>query len=95
MQPTDPMVCMTLFLLTQVVPLALGIPTQSLGKQRVCYPLPGDEEWPSIDDWDQLNATTNGRLIRGTPLAASCFTPNLDEAACNETKRLWTDISIR
>ena len=47
-----------------------------------CRYLPGDAGWPSEEEWSSLNDTVGGRLIRGTPLAQSCYGSSLDPAAC-------------
>lgn len=54
-----------------------------------CLVLPTDASWPSMADWDNLNATVGGRLIATTPLAAVCHDPNFDAAKCNAIKKDW------
>ncbi|TVY69480.1 FAD-linked oxidoreductase ZEB1 [Fusarium oxysporum f. sp. cubense] len=54
-----------------------------------CLILPTDASWPSMADWDNLNATVGGRLIATTPLAAVCHDPNFDAAKCNAIKKNW------
>ncbi|KAI1114230.1 FAD-binding domain-containing protein [Nemania sp. NC0429] len=59
---------------------------------RTCRYLPGDAEWPSSDQWDRLNLTTGGRLIRGVPLAQPCHSPGLGfmSDACSAVRGSWT-----
>lgn len=37
-----------------------------------CRFMPGDDGWPSIDQWTQLNSSVGGQLIATVPLAAPC-----------------------
>ena len=80
--------------LLSTLPKAAAAPASSnLTKERVCHLLPADAEWPSGADWNSLNDTVGGRLIRGIPLAQSCYKPNLDSAACAEIREQWTDLT--
>ncbi|KAI0003531.1 hypothetical protein F4779DRAFT_621839 [Xylariaceae sp. FL0662B] len=57
-----------------------------------CRRIPGDSDWPSQADWDQLNATTKGHLIETIPQASVCHElPYLkfDETACRELRENW------
>ncbi|KAI3329677.1 FAD-binding domain-containing protein [Ustulina deusta] len=59
-----------------------------------CRALPGDKAWPSVSDWNKLNATVGGRLIRGTPIAEVCYSNNedgivADSAACAVLQEQW------
>ncbi|KAJ8117653.1 hypothetical protein OPT61_g1202 [Boeremia exigua] len=49
--------------------------------------------WPTASDWDQLNTTLSGVLIRATPPASVCFPeePNYNEAACSRIRERWSD----
>ncbi len=62
--------------------------------KSTCRPLPGDKAWPSVSDWNKLNATVGGRLIRGTPIAEVCYSNNedgivADSAACAVLQEQW------
>lgn len=58
---------------------------------RTCRNLPGDRNWPSVQDWDALNSTVGGRLIRGVPLAESCYGVNAaNSTACAKLKDDWS-----
>ncbi|KAJ6021664.1 FAD-binding domain-containing protein [Penicillium herquei] len=37
--------------------------------------LPGDPDWPTEAEWNKLNETVHGRLIKAVPLAQPCFDP--------------------
>ncbi|KAJ8125901.1 hypothetical protein O1611_g7739 [Lasiodiplodia mahajangana] len=58
----------------------------------VCRYLPGDYGWPSEREWNQLNRTTGGRLIRGTPLAEPCHRKGSGFASnvCMTIQDEWT-----
>ena len=56
---------------------------------KACHYLPGDPGWPTDKDWSQLNSTVGGRLILGTPLAQSCYPPNLNADACATIQDQW------
>lgn len=38
-----------------------------------CKAFPGDDTWPSMKIWDQLDQLTDGALIPTSPLAAPCY----------------------
>ncbi|KAI7353065.1 hypothetical protein KC354_g11720 [Hortaea werneckii] len=57
-----------------------------------CKCLPEDECWPTANDWNQLNATLNGQLIRGMPPASVCYPdqPSYDRTSCQKVLEHWT-----
>lgn len=56
---------------------------------NACRFLPGDRQWPSVEDWNQLNRTVGGRLIRGVPLAQPCYGADRDAQACTRLQQNW------
>lgn len=56
-----------------------------------CRYLPGDVGWPRGEDWNKLNRTIGGRLIRGSPLAQPCYPPTLNHTACTDIQDEWVD----
>jgi hypothetical protein len=54
---------------------------------------PADSCWPSPSDWDGLNTTLSGALIRGNPPASVCYPnePNYNEEACALVRARWFD----
>jgi hypothetical protein len=42
----------------------------------VCKSTPLDPSWPSKDDWDTLNTTIGGSLLRTVPAASACWSGN-------------------
>ena len=72
-----------------IVP-SFAAPTEGNQKRATnCRYIPGDPQWPSDDEWSQLNETIGGRLIKGVPLAQSCHNPNLNNAACANIQNKW------
>ncbi|KAI0124074.1 FAD binding domain-containing protein [Xylariales sp. AK1849] len=51
--------------------------------------MPGDAEWPSIEEWGQLNDTVQGRLIAAVPLASICHGSEYSETACDSLRESW------
>ncbi|KAL4999877.1 hypothetical protein BDV10DRAFT_200534 [Aspergillus recurvatus] len=43
---------------------------------RTCKLTPHDATWPSNEEWNALNASISGTLIRTTPAASSCYAGN-------------------
>ncbi|PVF95630.1 FAD-binding domain-containing protein [Serendipita vermifera] len=74
-----------------LIPLStlLALTPSSFGNSgRACiYPLPC---WPSDNDWNSLNSTLCGSLVRARPAAYPCHQPNLDETQCQIAKQNWT-----
>lgn len=59
-----------------------------------CRYLPGDAAWPTDKDWQVLNRTIGGRLIRGSPLAMSCYEPNINAGTCDQVREDWVNTQI-
>lgn len=60
-----------------------------------CKCFPGAECWPSIEQFDALNDTVNGRLIATVPLAVDCHTPYFDNVTCSLLQSEWTDSLVQ
>ncbi|KAF2032365.1 FAD/FMN-containing isoamyl alcohol oxidase-like protein MreA [Setomelanomma holmii] len=54
-----------------------------------CRKIPGDEGWPSIEEWQTLNASVSGRLMKTTPAGHVCHDPTYDAAACEALNQTW------
>lgn len=57
-----------------------------------CRFIPGDDGWPGMDDWNELNKTVNGRLTVTVPQASVCHQHpyfNYDETACESLQSAW------
>lgn len=54
-----------------------------------CRYLPGDSCWPTEEEWNSLNASVDGNLIRTVPIASVCHDPQYDEAACAALQTVW------
>lgn len=61
-----------------------------------CKVVPGDDAWPSDDDWTTFNATLGGVLLKPKPLASVCYTgPDFNAARCEQLKSSWAAMSIQ
>ncbi|KAH8600163.1 hypothetical protein B0O99DRAFT_649509 [Bisporella sp. PMI_857] len=60
---------------------------------EACKCAPSDLCWPSTVEWDALNNTVSGRLIRSTAPGSVCYPsePNYDETSCNVVIANWTN----
>ncbi|KAL3492087.1 hypothetical protein BJX62DRAFT_236521 [Aspergillus germanicus] len=73
--------------------LALSTLTaETLATSLHCKCTPNDPCWPSASDWNSLNETLSGRLIRTVPAGSVCYPsqPNYDEQACSAVLGNWT-----
>jgi FAD/FMN-containing dehydrogenase len=54
---------------------------------------PGQPCWPSIEEWQQFNATVNGHLYETIPIAASCYRSSqfFDKSACKAVANYYGD----
>lgn len=55
---------------------------------------PGDKAWPKPGEWELLNKTLGGALIKAVPQASVCYfngTSQHDEAACTKLAGNWTN----
>ncbi|KAL3492487.1 hypothetical protein BJX62DRAFT_250543 [Aspergillus germanicus] len=53
---------------------------------RRCRCLPGDACWPSVREWNALNRTIKGRLLRLRPVGSVCHGAEYDEDACDAVR---------
>ncbi|KAL4787089.1 hypothetical protein BJX76DRAFT_345774 [Aspergillus varians] len=56
-----------------------------------CRYLPSDLQWPRPAQWQSLNQSVGGRLIRGEPLASVCHGVDYNQSACALLQASWTD----
>ena len=54
-----------------------------------CRYLPSDAEWPSAQQWNELNATVEGRLVATVPLAAVCHGVEYNALQCDAVRGSW------
>ncbi|KAF2165661.1 hypothetical protein M409DRAFT_55550 [Zasmidium cellare ATCC 36951] len=71
------------------LPFAQPTPSQ------LCRRIPSDHEWPSPADWDALNTTLSGRLIRTDPIGHVCHDPTYDADACRYVQDNWDNVEWR
>lgn len=52
---------------------------------------PNHSCWPSNSEWNSLNTTLSGALIRGVPPASVCYPaqPNYNKAQCGFVRSQW------
>jgi len=59
-----------------------------------CRTSPGDATWPSLPDWNRLNASLGGALIQTVPQGAVCYPshPRYDDRMCTTMVQaaVWT-----
>ncbi|KAI1089204.1 FAD-binding domain-containing protein [Rostrohypoxylon terebratum] len=60
-----------LFGLISLVVVIVAVTLNYRGSQQ-CRVIPGDQSWPSLEHWNDLNQTIHGKLIASVPLAAPC-----------------------
>lgn len=72
------------------------IPFYTLAEHPKCKPIPGAADWPSLEEWSNLNTTLNGRLIQTTPSAAPCYPsqPSYDPNLCESIASQWMNSSF-
>jgi hypothetical protein len=54
-----------------------------------CRYLPGDDGWPSPQEWDKLNTTVHGQLIATVPLGSACHDPTYNAKECAQLQEGW------
>ncbi len=54
-----------------------------------CKCFPGDECWPTEDDWQSFNKSVGGRLIATVPLGSPCHDPTYDIGECQALQEQW------
>jgi hypothetical protein len=64
------------------------------GTPRDCKCFPGDDCWPTAQEWSDFNATINGHMIATVPLAAACHDDvwaSYNNATCTKLQNGWLD----
>ncbi|OBT81769.1 hypothetical protein VE02_09400 [Pseudogymnoascus sp. 03VT05] len=59
-----------------------------------CRSLPGDDSWPTVSQWENLNSTVGGLLVKTYPLGSVCHDPAYDAAKCASLQTAWTDAQL-
>ncbi|KAJ5631142.1 FAD binding domain protein [Penicillium longicatenatum] len=56
-----------------------------------CKATPNDSTWPSIQDWETLNQTIRGALIKTAPAPSSCYEGNPFNSStnCSDVTKYW------
>lgn len=71
----------------------LGLPTTFSNPVKSCKSRPGDTHWPSPSEWQALNRSVSGSLIRSSPPGAVCHPSSelYDNASCTTLQSSWND----
>lgn len=58
---------------------------------------PGQQCWPSVREWQQLNKTLDGHLYQTIPYGAPCYTnsPDYNPTTCKAVENNYTDGTLR
>ncbi|PSN68404.1 FAD-binding domain-containing protein [Corynespora cassiicola Philippines] len=81
---------------TVILPRLASAAPALVRNNGTCRALPGDVDWPQEKEWETLNRTVGGRLIRGIPLAeASCYSTNVSARSegCVTVQREWANLA--
>ncbi|KAG9681292.1 FAD-binding domain-containing protein, partial [Aureobasidium melanogenum] len=62
----------------------------------LCKTIPSDANWPSHQDWQTLNASIGGVLIKTAPAGSACYpgNPFNSQVLCNVTQSQWTSYNF-
>ena len=80
-----------------VLAFAATVSSRSIGTKPSsdCRCFPGDDCWPTAEEWTEFNSTIDGKLIKTVPLATPCHGDNYDNATCTELQESWTDPELQ
>jgi len=79
---------LAMFYAASVLLLALHQAKQAIASE--CRVIPEDPEWPSVDAWDSLNSTVDGRLVQTVPVGTPCYAgPSFNEDECQAVQASW------
>ncbi|KAH3971739.1 hypothetical protein HBH70_139220 [Parastagonospora nodorum] len=60
-----------------------------------CRSIPGDGDWPCVEDWSAFNKTLGGVLLKPRPLASVCYTgEDYNEQKCAQLKQSWARMNL-
>ncbi|KAH7128243.1 FAD/FMN-containing isoamyl alcohol oxidase-like protein MreA [Dendryphion nanum] len=63
--------------------------------RRECKYIPGDDNWPSEEEWEEFNDALEGALLKPKPLASACYNgPDYNAKRCEDLKRQWTTSAL-
>ena len=59
---------------------------------KACKATPYSSAWPSENDWQALNSSIDGRLLKTVPVASSCWSGNPygSQVPCDAVETNWT-----
>ncbi|KAF2747859.1 FAD-binding domain-containing protein [Sporormia fimetaria CBS 119925] len=69
--------------------------TATTPEKQECRYIPGDEQWPSEEEWTRFNETLGGALLKPRPLAVVCYNgPQYNPTRCESLKRAWSSMEL-
>lgn len=83
--------------LCSAIGLSRGDSTLDTGWHPLCRVLPGDADWPKLGDWQALNQSVGGRLLKAVPPGSVCHDSpynEYDAEACAELKAAFNHTSL-
>lgn len=78
-----------------LVSLVLLQTVEVTASQEKCKCIPGDDCWPTLQEWADFNTSISGRLVVPRQLAYVCHNPDYDEAACAQIQEQWTQPGLQ
>ncbi|KAK7989211.1 hypothetical protein PG989_009526 [Apiospora arundinis] len=54
-----------------------------------CKCFPEDSCWPALAEWNKLNSTIGGRLVKTIPLGTPCHGSDYDAEVCKDLQQQW------
>ena len=70
----------------------IAFPPGNNNNSQNCRCFPGDECWPSQNDWNDFNNTVGGKLIATVPIASACHVDSYavyDAQKCADLQAIW------
>lgn len=64
------------------------IPLERVEEDAQCRCRPNDPCWPSPADWDALNGSIHGNLVRVRPVGYVCHEPTYNKIACEHVSAM-------
>ncbi|GKZ51323.1 hypothetical protein AbraIFM66951_005470 [Aspergillus brasiliensis] len=86
---------MRYYLLASTAGLLACLAIQAVSPDVFCRCQPSESCWPSDTEWQRLNLSLDGSLIRLQPIGHVCHSVNLDQTACEEVSRRARDSGWR
>jgi len=78
--------------LIPTLPVIFFLVVCSLSRCNLCKSIAGHPECPTLSEWQELNATIAGALLRPHPPASSCYTTRTEASVTesDDVTKLWS-----